>query len=339
MSRNRAPRRRTLPAVAALLAALLAVTTACSDDGGKPAAKSGSPAPAAPGPDAANPPAPGPASPSAPPSSSAPPAKVNKVTIQPSKGQTVGIGMPVSLKFDFPVKGKEARAAVERALKVTTEPAAEGSWGWLTDELGYDRVDWRPKEYWKPGTKVTMDAKLNGVGTGDDRFLVRDYQTTFTIGTARVTTVDVAAKTLTVTEGGTTVMTAPISAGATATPTYNGTMVVLEKQEKVRMNSETVGLGTAYDKDVSSAVRLTLSGTFVHAAPWNAASMGKANLSHGCVGLGDADARKFFDRAALGDIVKVSGSTGGSVVTAGNGFGDWNADYTAWTTHSALAGQ
>ena len=90
------------------------------------------------------------------------------------------MAQPLSIVFDNPVKDK---AAVEKRLKVTTSNNTEGSWGWLQDYSGKDRVDWRPKEYWKSGTRVTLDADLNGIDSGPaGGWFVRDYATTFTIG-------------------------------------------------------------------------------------------------------------------------------------------------------------
>ncbi|GAA5605675.1 hypothetical protein Sgri01_03996 [Streptomyces griseus] len=40
------------------------------------------------------------------------------------------------------------------------------------------------------------------------------------------------------------------------------------------MRSETVGLGDAYDKMVDYSMRLTWSGMYAHAAPWNAGVFG-----------------------------------------------------------------
>lgn len=82
------------------------------------------------------------------------------VTVLPSAKTTVGVGQPLSLTFDHKIKNK---AGIERRLKVTTNNGTEGSWGWLTETLtGKDRVDWRPKEYWKPGTQVTLEAPCRG---------------------------------------------------------------------------------------------------------------------------------------------------------------------------------
>lgn len=265
-------------------------------------------------------------------------AKINGVTPTPLNNAVVGVGLPVSLLFDKPVADK---AAVEKALSVTTSPATPGSWGWVTTQTGYERVDWRPDTYWKPGTKVTLHARLSGIDTGDGRFLRRDVNDTFSIGTARISYVDLKAHTMRVTEGGRTVADFPVSAGKPEFPTWNGQMVVISKQSTVRMTSASVNIATSkdsadfYDKDVRWAVNITTSGTYTHAAPWNAALMGKANNSHGCIGMNTADAKWFYDRATRGDLVITSGSTR-ATVDKGNGYGDWNLSVDQWHALSAL---
>ena len=234
------------------------------------------------------------------------------------------------------------KAAVERALSITTSPSVHGSWGWLTDPLtGVQRVDWRPDAYWTTGTKVTLTAKLSGIDTGDGRYLRRDIHDTFTIGTARISYANLAAHTMRVTENGRTVKNFKISAGSKDFPTWNGKMVVMTKQSTVRMTSSSVNIATSkdsadfYDEDVKDAVRITTSGTFVHAAPWNDAYMGRQNKSHGCIGMSSADAKWFFDRATRGDLVIASGSSR-AVVDKGNGYGDWNLSADQWHALSAL---
>jgi lipoprotein-anchoring transpeptidase ErfK/SrfK len=112
-------------------------------------------------------------------------------------------------------------------------------------------------------------------------------------------------------------------------------MIVMDKVPDIRMNSRTVGLGDAYDLDVKWAVHLTTSGTYLHAAPWNAARIGNTNASHGCIGLTTSDARWFYDRVRPGDPVITTGSTG-RTVKVGNGLGDWNLSYPQWKERSAL---
>ncbi|MBN0044657.1 L,D-transpeptidase family protein [Streptomyces actuosus] len=262
--------------------------------------------------------------------------RVNKVDWRPGDGTTVGVAQPISLVFDRPVHDK---AAVERQLKVTTSNGTEGSWGWMKDWSGKDRADWRPREYWRPGTRVTLDARLNGTDAGaDGGWFVRDYRLGFTVGARQIVKVDLDRKRLTVERGGRTVRTFPVSGGTPGpeTGSWRGTEVVMAKEGSIRMNSETVGLGDAYDQTVDYAMRLTWSGTYAHAAPWNAAYFGRANKSHGCIGMSDADAKWLYQHTTVGDPFEVKGTETKGRVALNNGLGDWNADWDTWRAKSAL---
>jgi lipoprotein-anchoring transpeptidase ErfK/SrfK len=98
------------------------------------------------------------------------------------------------------------------------------------------------------------------------------------------------------------------SMGTPDNPTRGGTHLVLEKFASKVLDSDTVGLPGEYETEVASAVRLTYSGTFTHAAPWSVAQQGVANVSHGCINLSPADAQWFFDLATRGDVVHVVGT-------------------------------
>ncbi|MFE2285412.1 Ig-like domain-containing protein [Streptomyces sp. NPDC059443] len=264
--------------------------------------------------------------------------KVNKVSINVPKGSTVGVAMPVSIVFDNPVKNK---AEVEKQLKVTTSDNTEGSWGWIKDYSGKDRVDWRPKEYWKSGTDVKVQMNLNGVdsGTGGGLF-VKDYNTEFKIGKDRRVKVDLDTKKMSVTEDGKDVETIPVSAGTPGgkKASWDGKMVLMAKEGTIRMDSQTVGLGDAYDKMVDYSMRLTWSGMYVHAAPWNTANFGRANTSSGCVGMSDENAKAFYARAQAGDPVEVVGDGSKGNADLGNGYGEWNLSWDQWKAKSALTG-
>ncbi|WP_436946152.1 Ig-like domain-containing protein [Streptomyces sp. SudanB25_2051] len=158
--------------------------------------------------------------------------RVNRLTLAPGKNATVGIGQPLSIVFDRPVKRK---ADVERQLKVTTSNGTEGSWGWVTDHSGRDRADWRPRAYWKPGTKVTLEADLNGTDSGDGWF-VRDYRTGFTVGASQVVRVDLDAKRLSLVKDGRTVRTIPVSGGTPGGDkrSWRGTAVLMAKEGTIR---------------------------------------------------------------------------------------------------------
>ncbi|MFJ1819804.1 Ig-like domain-containing protein [Streptomyces sp. NPDC088139] len=262
--------------------------------------------------------------------------KVNKLTLVPGKNTTVGVAQPLSVVFDNPVKD---RAAVEKALKVSTSNHTEGSWGWLRDYSGKDRVDWRPKEYWKSGTKVTLDADLNGIDSGPSGgWFVRDYRTAFTIGADQVVKVDLDRHRLALKRDGKTVMDVPMSAGTPGgeKASWRGTAVLMAKEGTINMRSETVGLGNAYDKMVDSSMRLTWSGMYAHAAPWNAAYFGVANHSSGCVGMSDSNAAALYQQVRVGDPFEITGADAKGTVAEGNGYGAWNVSWSDWQAKSAL---
>ncbi|WP_411081345.1 L,D-transpeptidase [Streptomyces sp. cmx-18-6] len=262
--------------------------------------------------------------------------KVNKLSLAPGKDTTVGIAQPVSVVFDHPVKNK---AAVEKALKLSTSNDTRGSWGWLRDYSGKDRVDWRPEEYWKPGTKVTLDADLNGVDTGaDGGWFVRDYTTTFTIGDAQVVKVDLDGHRLALHRDGKQVLDAPMSGGTPGgdKASWRGTAVLMSKEGTINMRSETVGLGDAYDKMVDYSMRLTWSGMYAHAAPWNSGYFGNANRSSGCLGMSDANASALYGQVRVGDPFEITGADAKGTVAEGNGYGAWNVSWADWQAKSAL---
>ncbi|WP_329462225.1 L,D-transpeptidase [Streptomyces sp. NBC_01431] len=266
------------------------------------------------------------------------PDKVNKVSMVPGKDTTVGVGQPVSIVFDHPVKN---RAEVEKHLKVTTSDNTEGSWGWMEDYSGKDRVDWRPKDYWKPGTKVTLEADLNGVDSGTaGGWFVKDYKTNFTIGRNQLAKADLESHRLKLYRDGQLVKDIPMSAGTPGgdKASWKGKTVLMAKEGTINMNSETVGLGSSYNKMVDYSMRLTWSGMYAHAAPWNNAYFGSANKSSGCIGMSDADAKFVYDWVQVGDPFEITGDDAKGTQALNNGYGEWNLTYDAWKAKSALAG-
>ncbi|WP_327190634.1 L,D-transpeptidase [Streptomyces xinghaiensis] len=250
----------------------------------------------------------------------------------PENGSTVGVGMPVSIRFN---RGITDPAAVERAIKVEASPSVpvEGHW------FGNDRLDFRPEKYWAKGTKVTLKLNLDGVEGRPGVYGEQSKTVKFTVGRSQVSVVDVKTKKMTVERDGKVVKTLPITAGAPATPTYNGQMVISEKHKMTRMDGATVGFGGEYDiEDVSHAMRLSTSGTFIHGNYWAGQStFGSANVSHGCVGLFDArgggvkstPAAWFFDNSLLGDVVIVKNSKD-KQIQPDNGLNGWNMDWDEW---------
>ncbi|GAA4945210.1 Ig-like domain-containing protein [Yinghuangia aomiensis] len=256
-------------------------------------------------------------------------------SFSPEDGATVGVGQPISLTFNAPVKDK---AAVEKALSVTATPAVQGAWHWF----GSQRVDYRPKDYWKAGTSIKVDLNLRGVDAGNGAKFEQFKSFTVKISSTKtVSVVDVDTKTMKVYKNDALVKTIPVTTGEVPKyATWGGIMVVQEKYTKTRMNSQTVGLGKEYDiPDVPSAVRITSSGTFVHGNYWaDPAKFGSENTSHGCISMTPDNAKWFYDNAATpGDVVQVVNAKE-KTVAADNGYGDWNLSWDQWTAGSASKG-
>jgi lipoprotein-anchoring transpeptidase ErfK/SrfK len=256
-------------------------------------------------------------------------------------GQAVGVGMPVSINFDKAITNKKA---VQSAIKVNSTSGQEVVGHWFGD----NRLDFRPQDYWKPGSKVTLDLKLDGVKGAQNMTGVQNKKVTFNVGRSQVSTVDVNKHTMTVVRDGQTLKTIPISAGSAKNPTYNGKMVISEKHKETRMDGNTVGFGRkeseeGYDiKDVPHAMRLSTTGTFIHGNYWGA-PFGSGNTSHGCVGLKDArgagdnstDGAWFYSNSMIGDVVEVQGSQD-KTVQPDNGLNGWNMSWAEWKAGSAV---
>ncbi|WP_330458357.1 Ig-like domain-containing protein [Streptomyces sp. NBC_00820] len=260
-------------------------------------------------------------------------------TYTPDDGTTVGVGMPVSFTFDKSITDKKA---VQSHIAVSSSSGQQVVGHWFGDQ----RLDFRPDDYWKAGSKVTMRIDLDGVQGANGVYGVQKRTVSFTVGRSQVSTVDARTQTMTVTRDGRTLRTVPISAGSPQHTTYNGKMVISEKFTQTRMDGSTVGFGGEYDiSDVPHAMRLTASGTFVHGNYWynkGNPPFGREGTSHGCVGLADVQgaggattAKWFFDNSLVGDVVVVRNSPD-STVAPDNGLNGWNMAWSAWTAGSAV---
>jgi lipoprotein-anchoring transpeptidase ErfK/SrfK len=257
------------------------------------------------------------------------PASTPRATINPSDDATVGVGMPVSIKFpEGPVTDK---AAVEKALELETSVPVEGAWGWLNDQ----QVDWRPKEYWPANTTVTVNAKLYGLSYGDGAYGKSDLSTSFTIGRNQVVKISTPQHKMDVYRDGALAASYPSSNGKDADPnlnTPNGTVIVMAKEPVGDFSNPRYGYTNVKKK---WAVRISNHGEFIHENEENHANIGKVNSSHGCVNLFERDAKKYFDSALIGDPVEITGSKANFPTTSD--VYDWLIPWSQWQTMSALA--
>lgn len=257
------------------------------------------------------------------------PERVLRASISPN-GRTVGVGRPVVVTFNYPVRNK---AAVEAALKVsTTRDIGPASWSWTSPQT----VKFRPKGFWRAHTGVTVNADLRKVRAAAGVWGMRDTESAFRIGRAFVMRVSNDKLRMTVARDGERIRTFGVSLGKAGFTTRSGVKVIMDTYESYRMNSLTVGItgGEAYDLDVPYAMRITTSGEFLHGAPWNP-YVGTLNRSHGCTNLTLSAAKWVFDRVKEGDPIVTSGT--GRSTESWNGLGGvWNMPWATWAAGSAL---
>ncbi len=251
-------------------------------------------------------------------------APANRVTarVAPLNGSTVGVGHPIALYLSKPVAD---RAAVERRLTVTADPAVAGSWLWVSDT----QLRWRPQQYWVPKTKVTFNAALAGVDLGGGTWGTESRSVSFTIGDSHISQIDAATYQMKVMTNGVPERTIPVSLGREKYPTKSGVHVVMDKERTTVMDSASFGVpagsSESYSTKVEWATRISNSGEFVHSAPWSVKDQGRRNVSHGCVNVAPDHAKWFFNYSQLGDVVEITGTP--AKIEGTNGFGDWNVEY------------
>lgn len=254
-------------------------------------------------------------------------------SVQPLDGQTVGVGMPVIVSFDVPVRD---RANFQKHMTVTSQPAQTGAWHWVSST----EVHWRPQAYWKAHSSVTVSVDLGGLPAGGGIYGQKTRVIHFTTGDAHVYRVNTRTDQMRVWDDGKLLRTLRITTGKQGFQTRSGVKVIEAKYPSIAMDASSIGIQPGspdYYKlpAVLWAMRLTNSGEFIHAAPWSTSQQGLANVSHGCTGMSTADAQWLFGMSLVGDVVEYTPLTPHRM-TLTNGFGDWNLSWQDWVAGSAL---
>ena len=249
--------------------------------------------------------------------------------VSPLNGMTVGVGMPIRVYFENPVTDRKAALA---RMKVTTSVPTVGAWRWFSAT----EVHWRPKTYWKSGTKVALDTDLRGVSLGAGTYgsVNADRHVAFTIGASHVSIADAKTHRMKVWINGKLTKDFPASLGKEVPGrfTHNGVHVVTDKKASMTMDSTTFGLALdagGYRVPVRFATRISNGGEFVHSAPWSVAQQGKENVSHGCVNLAPANAQWFYGISQPGDVVQVTG-TPVPLTGKDTDIPDWTIPWSQW---------
>ncbi|WP_422771157.1 Ig-like domain-containing protein [Plantactinospora sp. WMMC1484] len=253
-----------------------------------------------------------------------------RVTSFLGDGQTVGVGMPLIVKFGRAIP-EDYRDDVQRRMTVKATPAQEGIWHWVSPT----EVRFRPKTYWKANSKIFYKIQAGGLPMGDGWYGRADLTVDIKTGPAVIMTVDNKTKKMTVTKDGKVIKTIPVSLGKKSTPSSSGTMVVIEKlKETVFDTRDDPNPENRYVTDIEYAQRLTWGGEFIHAAPWSVASQGRTNVSHGCVNMSTANAKWLFGQTRVGDPIVVKGTE--RKLQNGNGWTDWNMSWDDYVDGSAI---
>lgn len=271
-----------------------------------------------------------PVSPSAPTTHAAPPAAPVHIKLLNADGSTYGVGMPVIAFFSKKITSG-------KALQDKTTATADGKplqVAWYFEYSSYLKgypieAHLRPEEYWPAHAQIHVNIPAKGLSAGRglafDDSLTSDWST----GARNVAIVNNATHHITVSSDGVQKYDFPVSLGAPKTQTKSGIKVIMEKLPTVCMHDTN---GTYYECGIKEDQRLTYDGEYLHSAPWNTYNIDHGiNSSNGCTNLHPADATALYNFLRVGDVVEYPNADGPKM-QIGQGYGDWNVLWGAWTT-------
>jgi lipoprotein-anchoring transpeptidase ErfK/SrfK len=249
------------------------------------------------------------------------PRRTVRVTVFVADHQEYGVGMPIMLTFSRNIKN---RKAVERSLSITTSRPVVGAWYWD----GAKTVEFRPKKYWSPGTRVSFTGRLAGVEVAKGVYATHNVHVAFRIGPSLIVKASTATHYMNVYYKGRLFGHWPISTGRPGDDTPDGTYLTIEKANPTFMT------GPGYALWVPWAVRVTWSGVYIHDAYWSVWAQGSLNVSHGCVNTSPTHAETYYKLELPGDPVTITGSPRPG--TWDNGWTEWFLPFRKYLRGSAL---
>jgi lipoprotein-anchoring transpeptidase ErfK/SrfK len=244
-------------------------------------------------------------------------------TVYPTRVKDLyGVGTVIRIEFAYPVPDAQKVLLEEAATVIASKPYGIAAWSWPNDTT----MAFRPKEFWPAYTdvRVDFDWKKNNLATFDP-------SVKFRVGRELIFTMSADKLVGKVKRDGVTIRKVPVSLGKPTWETASGVKTILERYAMKRMVNP--GPREPYDVDVPYALRLTPSGEFLHAAPWNLYNLGVASTSHGCTNMSMEDAIWFYDNAFEGDPV-ITTDTGVDLDWYEGPGAMWNIDWADWTKRS-----
>ncbi len=246
-----------------------------------------------------------------------PPALTLDASIE-DKRQSLGVGMPLELKFSQVPDNPEALTE-----KLTLEPLLPGKWKWINRRT----LRYLPEDgVWPAKTSYTLTADLQGWETADGSWIEEPLTTTFGFGPDHRFEVDLSSQRAMAIENGKVVRAFKISSGKGATPTVVGTFYIYRRVKLKTMTSGGDPQGPGfYSVDNVPFVQYFHRGYAFHGAWWHN-NFGRP-MSHGCINMStqiknarsvNEDAGWLWKFGAVGTPVKVYGKAPGTVARATN---------------------
>jgi lipoprotein-anchoring transpeptidase ErfK/SrfK len=258
-------------------------------------------------------------------------------SITPNSGETVGVGMPIIVDFNYDVAHSD-RAAVEHALEVGSDDPVAGAWCWASDS----EVVFRPQSYWPDHEHVLLTAHLTGVPGGPGLWGGSDLSRSFTIGDSHIVKVNLRSDYARFYINGSLARKIPVSGGMGGYDSYgndfyttSGVHLTMGSYDSVVMTSPNIKPDQPgyYHEIVYNDVQISDSGEYLHQSPGGFWCLGVENCSHGCVRMTVDGAAWWRHTAYRGDPVTITGTP--RPLAWDNGWGYWQESWSAWLKGSS----
>ena len=224
-----------------------------------------------------------------------------QVRLLNAEGGSYGVGMPVIAYFSKPITDGRALAA---ATKVTVNgKPMRGAWYFERSTAGHGPIEahYRLRTYWPAHAKVHLSVAARGRSAGAGLTFADDLNLDFVTGARTVATVDDGTAPADRHPRRQAARPLPGLARRDAAPRpTSGVKVIMAKGSPVCMS------GPGYHEcGIKYTQRLTYSGEYLHAAPWNV-----ANIKNGVELVqrlheppARATPRKLYSELEVGDVV------------------------------------
>jgi hypothetical protein len=244
-------------------------------------------------------------------------------TVYPARvDDRYGVGTVIRIQFTYPVPDEQKPLLEQAATVITSKPVGLAAWSWPNDTT----LAYRPKEFWPAYTDVRVKFAW-----AKNKLANYDPEVRFRVGRSLTFTMSAQDLVGKVKRDGVVIRRVPVSLGKPTWETASGVKTIMERYAMKRMINP--GPREPYDVNVPFALRITPSGEYLHAAPWNLYNLGRASTSHGCTNMSMEDGKWFYDNAFEGDPV-ITNDTGVKLDWFEGPGAMWNIAWSDWSKRS-----